>query len=119
LFVWLVDSSGNVNYKNRASLRLVEIEETTHNSKFTTQISITPNPSMEDVVIKYGLPEKLNVALSLYNISGRLVKTFYSGSQEKGYHTVNIREDEVAKGVYFLKFQADNYTETKKLVLMK
>jgi len=70
-------------------------------------------------VIKYGLQEKANVSLNLYDLSGRLVKIFHSGTQEKGYYKIDIGDNELAKGVYFLKFETGNYKATKKLTILK
>ncbi|MDD5529650.1 MAG: T9SS type A sorting domain-containing protein [bacterium] len=81
--------------------------------------SPSPNPSMKSTIIKYGLPEKANISLKIYDVSGRLVKNFYSDVKEKGYYTVNIKEGELREGIYFIKFKAGDYKETKKLILMK
>jgi hypothetical protein len=77
----------------------------------------SPNPSLSGIVIKYGLPTKTNVNLTLYDISGRLVQTIYSGIQEKGYYTVNIKG--LGKGIYFIKFKSDTFTSTKKLIILE
>lgn len=82
-------------------------------------LSPAPNPSQKGVVIKYGLARKSDINLALYDVSGRLVKTLCSGVQEKGYHAVNIREDEFARGIYFIKMRAGEYKGTRKLVLMR
>ncbi|MFA5033106.1 MAG: T9SS type A sorting domain-containing protein [bacterium] len=118
LYVWLVDSSGNLNYLNSA-VAVIGVEENEKTLDKVVLFSPSPNPSLNSMTIKYGLPEKANVSLRLYDISGRMVKTLYSEIQEKGYHTVNIRKGEFPKGVYFIKFAAGNYKETKKLILMK
>ncbi|MDD5529183.1 MAG: T9SS type A sorting domain-containing protein, partial [bacterium] len=86
--------------------------------KFTLSLA-TPNPSMRNIVIKYGLPEKVNVTLELYDISGRLVKIFCSKEQKAGYYETQVNYNEFAKGVYFIKFKAGTYKSTKKLILMK
>ncbi|MDD5531031.1 MAG: T9SS type A sorting domain-containing protein, partial [bacterium] len=86
--------------------------------KFTLSLA-TPNPSMRNIVIKYGLPEKVGVNLSLYNLSGRLVKTFCLGEQKPGYYETTVNYNELAKGVYFAKFSAGRYKETKKIILIK
>jgi hypothetical protein len=77
-----------------------------------------PNPSTGNIIIKYGLPEKNTVKLNLFDISGRLVKTIYSGIQDKGYYIANIKDNELTKGVYFIRFKAGDYKNTKKLILL-
>ncbi|MFA5034067.1 MAG: T9SS type A sorting domain-containing protein [bacterium] len=84
-----------------------------------TNLAICPNPSFGNSMIKYGLPEKATVSLTLYDISGRLVQTMYSGTQKAGDHTININDYKIAKGIYFAKLNAGDFKETKKLILMK
>lgn len=81
--------------------------------------SPTPNPSLKSVVVKYGLPEKTTVNLSLYDISGRVVKTLCSGTQEKGYYKVDIKDNKLSKGIYFIKFKAGKFKATKKLIILR
>ena len=124
-FVKAIDSLGN--WRQSTEKWIVEVdttigtEETQNVPAQFVLFSPTPNPSMNSIVIKYGLPEKANVSLSLYDISGRLVKNLCSGTQEKGYYTVSLsssRQSGIPKGVYFLKFSAGNYKATKKLTIL-
>lgn len=112
------DSSWDIS-GNNFTIYIQSIEEKSLFPDEFVLFSPSPNPFLKNITIKYGLPQKSNVSLALYDISGRLVKILSFGTQEKGYHTVNIREDEFVKGVYFVKFKAGDYKETKKLVLMK
>ncbi|MCK4307691.1 SBBP repeat-containing protein [candidate division WOR-3 bacterium] len=84
------------------------------------RLQIYPNPSFGNALIKYGLPEKANVSLGLYDISGRLVKTLYSGNQEKGYHTINVGAyHDTPTGIYFIKFETEKFKATRKLTILK
>ena len=73
------------------------------------ELSAYPNPSFGNALIKYELPEKASISLELYDISGRLVKTLYSGTQEKGYYEVSLSRGEVTSplpaGVYFIRLE--------------
>lgn len=79
---------------------------------------IAPNPSVSDVVIKYGIPEESIVSLNLYDISGRLVNSIYSGIQEKGYYRFELKNTELTKGVYFIQFYANNFKQRRKLIIL-
>ncbi len=81
--------------------------------------SPTPNPSLRNTQIKYGLPEKANITLSIYDISGRLVKTFYSGTRKEGYYTVNLNCKEFSKGIYFIQFKSGKFTDRKKFIILQ
>jgi hypothetical protein len=78
-----------------------------------------PNPFNPATVIKYGLPEDANVMLSVFNTLGQEVASLASGFQKAGYHEVTFDGSGLTSGVYFYRIQANNYLETKKLVLMK
>ena len=83
------------------------------------ELKAYPNPSFGNALIKYGLPEKAAMTLRLYDISGRLVKTLYSGTQEKGYYKVDIKQDELKGGIYFVIFETDDYKATRKLTILR
>ena len=86
------------------------------------ELRVYPNPSFGNALIKYGVPEKAVISLGLYDISGRLVKTLYSGIQEKGYHTINVGTRHgmsLPAGIYFIRFEAGNYKATRKLTILR
>jgi hypothetical protein len=84
-----------------------------------------PNPFNPTTLIRYDVPESGGeVSLTIYDVSGRVVKTLVSGVQSAGEKSVawNGRDDTgqaVASGVYFYRLVAPAYTKTHKMVLMK
>ncbi len=82
-----------------------------------------PNPFNPETEISLYLPETTDWSIAIYNIAGQKVKTF-TGFSSAGSVTVRWfgRDDngaEVASGVYFYKATAGNYSETKKMLLLK
>jgi hypothetical protein len=65
---------------------------------------IHPNPSSGRTFIRYGLPERSDVSLILYDNAGRLVKVLYTGTQGEGHHEVAVDRDGLSAGVYFIRF---------------
>jgi flagellar hook assembly protein FlgD len=69
--------------------------------------------------------EKENITLKIYDVSGRLVKNLALGTGQSAPGTTVMwdgKDDAHKKlpgGVYFLKFSADDYEETKKLMLIR
>ena len=59
------------------------------------------------------------MSLELYDITGRLVKTIYSGVQEKGYYEVNVSRVGLQAGIYFIRLEAEENTVTHKLTILK
>jgi uncharacterized delta-60 repeat protein len=116
-------SYGSGTYDDYATIKYsaagVEEEANSQFSISNYQLSVYPNPCIRSAVIGYRVAVKGNVNLSLYDISGGLVRTIYSGVQEKGYYTVELKSNKLAKSIYFIKFQSDTFTYTKKLVFLK
>ena len=83
-----------------------------------------PNPFNPTTQIKYDLPEDAMVNITIYDMMGRQVKTLVNGSQTAGYRTIqwNATNDEgkpVSAGLYLYTIEAGDYTQTKKMVLLK
>ncbi len=83
-----------------------------------------PNPFNPETTISYDLKEQGKVSIDIFNIKGQKVKTLVDANQESGNHNVvwNGRDDnnkKVSSGVYFYKMKTDNYSATKKMILMK
>ena len=84
----------------------------------------TPNPCKDRATISFAIPNKAHVTLNIYNAAGQLVKTLVNGQQEPGIRTViwngqDRNNRTVAQGVYFYRLTADNYTSTKKLLIVR
>ena len=85
---------------------------------------VTPNPFMGSTVISYTVPAASHVSLSIYNVNGQLVRTVVDGSMEAGVHRAawdgrDSNENQVARGVYFCRMTAGEFTATEKIVLLQ
>lgn len=83
-----------------------------------------PNPFNPQTVIEYALPHDCEVRITIYNILGQKVRTLVDESQEAGYMQIewdskNEHGDEVASGVYFYRIKAGDFTQSKKMVILK
>lgn len=83
-----------------------------------------PNPFNPTTTIAYTLKENSQVSLKIYNTLGQLVKTLVNSQQEAGVKTVqwdgtNEFGAKVASGMYLYRLEANNFVQTKKMVLMK
>ncbi len=79
-----------------------------------------PNPFNPSTEISFDLPQKSHVKLTIYNILGQEVTTLIDREMnaQKGY-SVTWNAGENASGVYFYKLTADNFTQTRKMMLLK
>ena len=103
-----------------------DVEESSDNEVFPTlDLSQNyPNPFNPATQISYSLPKNCNVIIVIYNVLGQKVKTLVDEFQTAGYKTVHWdgkddQGNEVASGVYFYKLKAGDFSETKKMILMK
>ncbi len=83
-----------------------------------------PNPFNPTTRIQVALPQTARLEISVYNILGQKVATLVDGVRDAGYLTVewngtNDRGLNVGSGVYFLRMNADKFTATRKMMLMK
>ncbi len=78
-----------------------------------------PNPFNPTTVIKYQLPKSSAVKLVVYNVTGQNVITLVNKFQNAGLYEVNFNGSNLASGIYFYTIRADNFVQTKKLMLIK
>jgi len=83
-----------------------------------------PNPFNPDTYIEYALPTDCQVTLVIYNILGQKVRTLINSYQDAGFKSVRWNGeddsgDQVSAGVYFYSIKADNFRQTKKMLLLK
>jgi hypothetical protein len=83
-----------------------------------------PNPFDRITRIEYALLDACHVELIIYNVLGERVVTLVNEEQSPGHKVVqwnarNQSGSEVASGIYFCRLEANDYTELKKMLLLK
>ena len=100
-----------------------------------------PNPFNPSTMIRYGLPNRSQVVLTVFNTLGQKVAVLQSGEQEAGLHELRFDGSGLTSGVYFYRIEvrtlesgvgagvpagrrdsasgAGSFVETRKLVLLK
>ncbi len=78
-----------------------------------------PNPFNPSTSISFSIPNASSVKLTIYNAIGKEVTTLVNGTMESGNHKVVWNANNMPSGMYFYKLQADNFTATKKMMLIK
>jgi len=78
-----------------------------------------PNPFNPSTTIKFALPVKTNLNLNVYNTLGEKVAEIFNGELEEGYHEMMFNASGLSSGIYFYKIESENYSATKKLMLLK
>ena len=78
-----------------------------------------PNPFNPTTIIKYQIPELRNVRLTVYDVLGREVQTLVNEEKQAGNYEVEFDGTGLPSGVYFYKIESGNFSDTKKIVLLK
>jgi hypothetical protein len=78
-----------------------------------------PNPFNPATNISFALPNAGQVKLVVYNVLGQEVETLVDQHMEAGNHTVTWQANEYSSGVYFYRLNAEKYTQTLKMMLLK
>jgi hypothetical protein len=78
-----------------------------------------PNPFNPSTTIRYGLPARSHVSLTVFNTLGQKVAQLVNEELESGYHEVQFNASSLSSGVYFYRLQAGTFVETKRLLLLR
>ena len=78
-----------------------------------------PNPFNPATEIEFSLPRSANIRMEIYNIAGQKVATLVDGQRDAGQHSVFWDASENASGVYFYRLSADDFVDTRKMLLLK
>jgi len=78
-----------------------------------------PNPFNPVTIIKFSLHKESNVHIKIYDITGKEVIKLIDENMKAGTHHVRFDASKLASGVYFYKLISNEFSETKKMVLIK
>jgi len=78
-----------------------------------------PNPFNPSTTISFSIPSDMNVDLSVYDISGRLVGELMSGVQTQGLYEITWDANNYASGLYIVRLVAGAEMHTQKIMLVK
>lgn len=78
-----------------------------------------PNPFNPSTTMRYGIPVKSQVRLTVFNTLGQRVATLVEGEKEAGYHEAGFDASSLSSGVYIVRMQAGEFVESRKLLLLR
>ena len=78
-----------------------------------------PNPFNPSTTIRFSLPERVHVELKVFDRLGREVARLVDGTIEAGRHEVRFSGSSLPSGVYFARFSAGGFAQTRRLTLLK
>lgn len=78
-----------------------------------------PNPFNPSTTIKYSITKNSNIAIRIFDLRGKEIKTLVDEFHNAGYYSVNFNSEGLSSGVYFYKIYTDGFSETKQMLLIK
>ena len=127
------DNDSDARWNPQYELRSVEPQSkyftTLGDIKHTSLMQNFPNPFNPETWIPYYLAEAATVTVRIYSVKGELIRSIDIGKQAAGAYTHRQRAaywdgkddtgQSVASGVYFYQLLADDFSETRRMVVMK
>lgn len=127
--VWQDNRDGNeeVYYKRKLIGSSVGIEDDDTNPPSEYELKQNyPNPFNPTTKIKFTIPSRTEyysvpqiVTLKVYDVLGNEVATLVNEEKAAGSYEVEFNAARLSSGIYFYKLQAENFVETKKMLLVK
>jgi len=104
-----------------------EVTTDVEDETIPTEYSVSqnyPNPFNPSTTIKYAIPQQSFVRIKVYDIVGREVKTLVNTERSPGIYSVQWNGDnnygsKVSSGIYIYRVVAGNFTQVKKMILLK
>lgn len=111
-------TSGGLYERNISELTGINQVSTEIPEKFMLEQNY-PNPFNPTTTISFSAAHAGFVSLKLYDALGREVKQLVNGNLSAGTYEVTVDASQMQSGVYFYRLKAGNFTETKRMVLVK
>lgn len=130
-------TNGHLNFTDENTQEIVphygpkgqlDVRDVRNPSSVPTEYSLLqnyPNPFNAETVIKFGLKKPSDVSVEVYNILGQRVKTLINnekmtaGVKEVTWNGRDDKGNDVASGIYFYRLKTAEFTDIKKMVLLK
>ena len=78
-----------------------------------------PNPFNPETIIRYDIKERGYVTLIVYNSLGQKVCTLFDGVRDPNSYVAHFNGTEYSSGIYFYQIKCNDFTDTKKMILVK
>jgi hypothetical protein len=78
-----------------------------------------PNPFNPSTSINFSIPNKANVSIKVFDLLGSQIAELVNGEIEAGSYNIEFNATNLPSGIYFYKIQSNNFSETKKMILLK
>ena len=127
----VVDKNGILKYKGtQSSANSIDAAKTAVNSALQeivtgvddfenagSALTISPNPLTNQATIRFVIEDRSRVEMNLFDLQGRLIKTFGNQIFSPGQHELTLSGTGLKSGIYLLKFRNDQLVTSQKLII--
>jgi len=119
---------GVTNVNTNQTITIVEtgvIGINNNNSQIPNEFKLSqnyPNPFNPSTIIEYSVPQSSYVTIKLYDILGNEISLLENGFKNPGNYSISLKAvitSKLSSGVYYYKMTSGDFTETKKMILIK
>ncbi len=117
---YITISNSNINNIQFNFVNPIGIENTS--SEIPAQYSLSqnyPNPFNPSTKINFSLPSGGNVKLEIFDVLGKSVNTIVNEELKASVYSVDWNAGDYPSGIYFYRLSTENFTETRKMILIK
>ncbi|MCX8010186.1 MAG: T9SS type A sorting domain-containing protein, partial [Ignavibacteria bacterium] len=79
----------------------------------------SPHPFNPKTVLKFALPIKSNVKITIYNITGESITNLLDKELEAGYHEINFDASNLPSGIYIYTMTTNSFYKSMKMAVIK
>jgi len=120
----IAGSYGKIIYTETAGITDISNNQIIEIPKNSTLFQNYPNPFNPSTNIRYRITNNIYVLIKVYDITGKEIATLVNEKQAPGTYEIqfpnnSMTNNKLPSGVYFYKLTAGDYSETKKMILLK
>jgi len=82
-------------------------------------INLYPNPITNEATVDVNLNEASKIAITVYDISGKVIANIFSGEMNSGSNTIKIDTSNLPSGIYYASIISENSKKNLKMVVIK
>jgi hypothetical protein len=90
-----------------------------HNELIPKNLLINPNPVSHLTTISFSCTKTGKVFIGVYDIEGRLISILLDKKMNIGLNHLSWNVENIKAGTYFLKIESENYSDTRKIIVVK
>ena len=118
-YIWALRESFGNAYRRPLQDIVTTVDEKENIINNFTLYQNYPNPFNPTTTIKISLPKSGLVQVKVYDILGNEIKNLLNEYKQAGTHYIEFDASKLSSGVYFFRISTNNFSDTKKMVLVR